>query len=70
MTHRTHTHDTPRDDTGAADTADAAVARRQRFGRLPERIRLQDTVETKPATRPDPARDTYHADEWLIRYCG
>ncbi|GGR85160.1 MULTISPECIES: hypothetical protein [Streptomyces] len=73
MTHRTHTHDTPRDDTDTADTADAAdaaVARRQRFGRLPERIRLQDTVETKPATRPDPARDTYHPDEWLIRYCG
>ncbi|WP_181797180.1 hypothetical protein [Streptomyces sp. WELS2] len=64
MTHRTHTHDTPR------DAADAAVARRQRFGRLPERIRPEDTVETEPATRPDPARDTYHADEWLIRYCG
>ncbi|MGW2955730.1 hypothetical protein [Streptomyces eurythermus] len=67
MTHRTHTHDTPRD---AVDAADAADARRQSFGRLPERIRPEDTVETKPATRPDPARDTYHADEWLIRYCG
>ncbi|MDN3264690.1 hypothetical protein QWJ26_33795 [Streptomyces sp. CSDS2] len=67
MTHRTHTHDTPRD---TAEAADAAVTRRHRFGRLPERIRLEDTVETKPATRPDPARDTYHADEWLIRYCG
>ncbi|WP_318200230.1 hypothetical protein [Streptomyces sp. SCL15-4] len=63
MTHRTHTQDTPRD---AAD----AAARNRRFGRLPERIRAEDTVETKPATRPDPARDTYHADEWLIRYCG
>ncbi|MFG2120109.1 hypothetical protein [Streptomyces sp. NPDC048710] len=41
-----------------------------RFSRLPERIRPQDTVETRPATLPDPARDTYNADEWLIRYCG
>nr|WP_233273835.1 hypothetical protein [Streptomyces broussonetiae] len=50
------------------DTADAA--RRARFGTLPERIRPQDTVETRPATVPDPARDTYNPDEWLIRYCG
>ncbi|MEV5549655.1 hypothetical protein AB0L35_26540 [Streptomyces sp. NPDC052309] len=64
MTHRTHTHDSLRD----AD--DAAVTRRERFGHLPERIRPEDAVETRPATRPDPARDTYHADEWLIRYCG
>ncbi|MEU3525878.1 hypothetical protein AB0E62_18785 [Streptomyces sp. NPDC038707] len=64
MTHRTHTHDAP------GDAAEAAVTRRERFGRLPERIRPEDTVETRPATRPDPARDTYHADEWLIRYCG
>lgn len=64
MTHRTHPQDTPR------EAVDAAVIRRRRFGRLPERIRPEDTVETEPATRPDPARDTYHADEWLIRYCG
>jgi len=54
----------------AQDTIDAAVLRRTRFGSLPERIRLEDTVETKPATAPDPARDTYNPDEWLIRYCG
>ncbi|WTI18430.1 hypothetical protein OIB37_31300 [Streptomyces sp. NBC_00820] len=51
-------------------TTDAAGLRRARFGVLPERIRPQDTVETSPATLPDPARDRYHADEWLVRYCG
>ncbi|OIK25098.1 hypothetical protein [Streptomyces malaysiense] len=52
------------------DTAEAAARRRERFGTLPERIRPEDTVETSPATLPDPARDRYHADEWLVRYCG
>ncbi|MFE9448140.1 hypothetical protein [Streptomyces sp. NPDC006739] len=50
------------------DTEQAAL-RRERFGTLPERIRPQDTVETSPATLPDPARNTYNADEWLVRYC-
>lgn len=49
-----------------AETAEAA--RRARFGKLPERIRPEDTVEELPATAPDPARDTYNADEWLVRY--
>ncbi|MEV6118332.1 hypothetical protein AB0L59_39155 [Streptomyces sp. NPDC052109] len=53
----------------APDTTDAALLRRTRFGSLPERIRPEDTVETKPATVPDPARDTYNPDEWLVRYC-
>lgn len=48
---------------------EAEAARRARFGRLPERIRLEQTVEERPATVPDPARDTYNADEWLVRYC-
>ncbi|MEW2512633.1 hypothetical protein [Streptomyces sp. NPDC046870] len=64
MTHRTDAHTTDQ------DPADAAARRRDRYGALPERIRPQDTVETKPATAPDPARDTYNPDEWLIRYCG
>ncbi|MEV6832963.1 hypothetical protein AB0N17_00245 [Streptomyces sp. NPDC051133] len=64
MTQRTE----PREST--QDTAEAAAARRSRFGTLPERIRPEDTVETRPATTPDPARDTYNPDEWLIRYCG
>ncbi|MEW2622386.1 hypothetical protein [Streptomyces sp. NPDC048106] len=64
MTHQTEPRKT------VQDTADAAALRRDRFGTLPERIRPEDTVETKPATLPDPARDRYHADEWLVRYCG
>ncbi|MEV6011433.1 hypothetical protein AB0M29_32040 [Streptomyces sp. NPDC051976] len=46
----------------------AEAARRARFGTLPERIRPEDTIEERPATVPDPARDTYNADEWLVRY--
>ncbi|MGC5561293.1 hypothetical protein ACPYPG_00440 [Streptomyces sp. FR-108] len=52
---------------GVADVAEAA--RRARFGALPERIRLADTVEEKPATVPDPARNAYNDDEWLVRTC-
>ncbi|MER5405874.1 hypothetical protein [Streptomyces sp. NPDC002769] len=48
--------------------AEAAV-RRARFGALPERIRLEDTIEERPATVPDPARDAYNEDEWLVRTC-
>ncbi|KPI13239.1 MULTISPECIES: hypothetical protein [Streptomyces] len=51
----------------APDAAEAA--RRARFGTLPERVRVEDTVEERPATVPDPARDAYSADEWLVRYC-
>jgi hypothetical protein len=29
---------------------------------------LQDTVEEKAVTVPDPARDTYDPDDWLVRY--
>jgi hypothetical protein len=42
-------------------------ARRARFGRLPEPIRLEDTVQELPATTPDGVRDAYNDDEWLIR---
>ncbi|MGP4006003.1 hypothetical protein [Streptomyces sp. 4N124] len=51
-----------------ADAAAAETARRARFGTLPERVRLEDTVEERPATAPDPARDAYNEDEWLVRY--
>ncbi|MFJ9815052.1 hypothetical protein ACIRU3_07225 [Streptomyces sp. NPDC101151] len=64
MAHRTEVHETPWPAGEGAGTAS-----RSRFSRLPERIRLEDTVETKPATLPDPARDRYSADEWLVRYC-
>ncbi|MBV1938864.1 hypothetical protein [Streptomyces sp. BV286] len=49
----------------APDAAEAA--RRARFGTLPERVRLADTVEEKPATVVDPARNAYDDDEWLVR---
>ncbi|MEU3245116.1 MULTISPECIES: hypothetical protein [unclassified Streptomyces] len=55
-------------DEQGPDAAEAAV-RRARFGALPERIRLEDTVEERPATAPDPARDAYSEDEWLVRTC-
>lgn len=52
-----------------ADSTAAEAVRRERFGTLPERIRLEDTVEEKPATAPDPTKDTYNPDEWLVRNC-
>lgn len=54
----------------AAEGAGAAQAARQaRFGALPERVRPEDTVEEHAATTPDPARDAYSSDDWLVRYC-
>ncbi|MGN9815512.1 hypothetical protein ACTMUQ_09215 [Streptomyces sp. SD11] len=47
----------------------AEAARRARFGSLPERVRLADTVEERPATVLDPARNAYNDDEWLVRTC-
>ena len=54
-------------ETEAPETAEAV--RQARFGQLPERIRLEDMVAAQPASVPDPAKDTYNADEWLVRYC-
>ncbi|GAA4335992.1 hypothetical protein GCM10023086_68960 [Streptomyces venetus] len=48
--------------------AEAAV-RRARFGALPEPVRVEDMVEERAATAPDPARTAYNQDEWLVRYC-
>ncbi|WP_431968323.1 hypothetical protein [Actinacidiphila sp. bgisy160] len=47
----------------------AAAARRARFGKLPERIRPDQMIQESQATAPDPARNVYAADEWLVRYC-
>ncbi|MET8538791.1 hypothetical protein ABZV67_45935 [Streptomyces sp. NPDC005065] len=47
----------------------AETARRARFGTLPKRIRAEEMVEERAATVPDPAKNTYNADEWLVRYC-
>ncbi|WP_167458981.1 MULTISPECIES: hypothetical protein [Streptomyces] len=43
--------------------------RRLRFSKLPERVRLEDMVEERPAVAQDPARDAYNPDEWLVRWC-
>lgn len=51
-----------------ASKVPAEQSRRARFGRLPERVRLADTVEERAVTGPDPAKDTYNPDDWLVRY--
>ena len=43
-------------------------ARRARFGKLPERVHPQDMVEERAVTVPDPAKDAYRSDDWLVRY--
>jgi hypothetical protein len=54
--------------TDTEKTRDAAETTGEaRFGRLPKRIRLEDTVQEVPATTPDPARDAYNPDEWVVR---
>ncbi|MFK0156049.1 hypothetical protein ACIQVK_28755 [Streptomyces sp. NPDC090493] len=50
------------------ETAAEAVTRKERFGALPERIRPEDMVETRPAVRHDPDRDAYDPDEFAVRY--
>ncbi len=46
----------------------AETVRHARFGTLPARVRVEDTVEEQRATAPDPAKDAYNPDEWMIRY--
>jgi hypothetical protein len=57
----------PADSTPAA-TARADTAREARFGKLPERICPEEMVAEQAATMPDPTKDTYNSDEWLVRY--
>ncbi|WP_326592475.1 hypothetical protein [Streptomyces sp. NBC_01294] len=38
-----------------------------RFSTLPERIRLEDTVEERPPLTHDSVRDDYNVDEWVVR---
>lgn len=54
----------------AAPQDEAAQSRRARFGKLPDRIRPEDTFVETPATPPAPDRDTFNPDEWLIRNVG
>ncbi len=51
----------------------AAPAHRQpspRFSKLPEPIRLEDTVEERPAVPHDSVSGAYNPDWWLIRMGG
>lgn len=57
------------DETGPED--DGSIARAKRFGRLPDRVRPEDTVETKDtrtARDPEDGRDTDR--DFMIRYSG
>ncbi|MEU9476063.1 hypothetical protein [Streptomyces sp. NPDC048191] len=48
----------------------AAVARRARFGKLPERIRYEEMVEEKAATPSDPTRYAYDPEgSWRSFSC-
>lgn len=55
------------EEEGSPDPAEGV--RRARFGTLPKRFPLEETFEERPASLPDPAKSTYHPDEWLVRYC-
>ncbi|MEU8827498.1 hypothetical protein [Streptomyces sp. NPDC048636] len=55
-------------DRNKALDAAAEERRRARFGALPERVRPEEMVEERPAVAPDPARNAYNDDEWLVRY--
>ncbi|WP_431962437.1 hypothetical protein [Actinacidiphila sp. bgisy160] len=46
-----------------ADTG--AVARRTRFGTLPERVRPEDTTEVVPVVERYPSQDLYDHEKWL-----
>ncbi|MCX4912040.1 hypothetical protein [Streptomyces sp. NBC_00687] len=48
----------------------AQVQRSLRFSKLPERIRLEETVEERPATSHDLESGAYNEDWWLIRMGG
>ncbi|MEJ8632974.1 hypothetical protein ABZY19_28270 [Streptomyces sp. NPDC006475] len=48
----------------------AQVQRSLRFSKLPEPIRLEDTVEERPAGTHDSVSGAYNADWWLIRMGG
>jgi hypothetical protein len=48
-------------------TDQAHVVRQMRFSKLPEPIRLEDTIEERPALTHDSARDSYNVDDWIVR---
>ncbi|MFF4244790.1 hypothetical protein ACFYY2_09985 [Streptomyces sp. NPDC001822] len=53
------------------EVVDAAQLRRTlRFSKLPDPIRLKDTVEERPAAPHDAESGAYNSDWWLIRMGG
>ncbi|MEV5571344.1 hypothetical protein AB0L06_14935 [Spirillospora sp. NPDC052269] len=55
------------DETGT-ETGTAAAVRHARFGALPERVALKDTVEEKPVASPNPMADVYDPDGLGVRF--
>ncbi|MEW1684717.1 hypothetical protein [Streptomyces sp. NPDC093594] len=49
---------------------EAETQRRTRFSHLPDRIRIEDTVEERPATPHGSAGVAVTPDWWLIRMGG
>lgn len=52
------------------NTDPAQASRSLRFSKLPERIRLEDTVEEHQAASHDSVSGAYNPDWWLIRMGG
>ncbi|MFE7750913.1 hypothetical protein [Streptomyces sp. NPDC057428] len=48
----------------------AQLQRTLRFSKLPDPIRLTDTVEERPAAPRDAESGAYNSDWWLIRMGG
>ncbi|MCX5097461.1 hypothetical protein OOK36_54355 [Streptomyces sp. NBC_00365] len=65
-------HSPQRPNSPRSSTSPAAArppATPARFGELPKRILPEEMIEERAATMPNPAMNTYNADEWLVRYC-
>ncbi|MEV5231318.1 hypothetical protein [Streptomyces pseudogriseolus] len=57
-------------DQGRGPEHPAEARRRARFSKLPERIRLEDTVAERPAAPHASADAAVTSDWWLIRMGG
>ncbi|MER5500809.1 hypothetical protein ABT096_26890 [Streptomyces sp. NPDC002561] len=55
---------------GTTTTDQAAAARHERFGKLPERISYEDMVEVRPASPEKSTKDTYDPESsWMSFSC-
>ncbi|MFF1836980.1 hypothetical protein ACFVXE_22655 [Streptomyces sp. NPDC058231] len=52
------------------DTDTAQALRHLRFSQLPERIRLEDMIEERPAATHDSVSGAFNSDWWLLRMGG